>query len=152
MSILKINTALQIGKSAQEVYEALVNPKHMNHYFISESSGIMEEGKKLIWKFPEFKEEFEIHIIQLTPPSLIIFEWPSDVVPMLQVKIMLENLSDSATLVRITEGEVVQSDQGLQWLARNTEGWANFLACLKAYLEFGVNLRKGGFDFMKNIE
>jgi len=30
----------------------------------------------------------------------------------------------------------------------NTGGWANFLACLKAYLEYGINLRKDSFDFM----
>ncbi len=41
------------------------------------------------------------------------------------------------------------NEMGLQWFGGNTEGWANFLACLKAYLEFGINLRKGGFDFMK---
>lgn len=29
-----------------------------------------------------------------------------------------------------------------------SKGWANFLACLKAYLEYGINLRKGAFDFM----
>ena len=34
-------------------------------------------------------------------------------------------------------------------LMGQTEGWANFLACLKAYLEYGINLRKGAFDFMK---
>ncbi len=31
----------------------------------------------------------------------------------------------------------------------NTEGGANFLACLKAYLEHGIILRKGAFDFLK---
>ena len=31
----------------------------------------------------------------------------------------------------------------------NTEGWANFLACMKAYLEYGIQLRKGAFDFMR---
>jgi hypothetical protein len=36
-----------------------------------------------------------------------------------------------------------------KWLMGNTEGWANFLACLKAYLEYGINLRKGAFDFLK---
>ena len=29
-----------------------------------------------------------------------------------------------------------------------TAGRANFLACLKAYLEYGINLRKVAFDFM----
>lgn len=150
MSTLIISTALQIGKPAQEVYEALVNPKHMSHYFISESSGMMEVGEKITWKFPEFKEDFQIEIIQLIPNKLLRFEWPSTVTQILQVKIALEELSEKTTLVRITEGEVINNQQGLEWLARNTEGWANFLACLKAYLEFGINLRKGGFDFMKN--
>ena len=40
-------------------------------------------------------------------------------------------------------------EAGIKWLKGNTEGWANFLACLKAYLEYGINLRKGAFDFMK---
>lgn len=31
----------------------------------------------------------------------------------------------------------------------NTEGWANFLACMKAYLEYDIQLRKGAFDFMR---
>lgn len=150
MSTLIISTALQIGKPAQEVYEALVNPKHMIHYFISESSGMMEEGEKITWKFPEFKEDFQIEIIQLIPNKLLIFEWPSTATQILQVKIALEALSEKTTLVSITEGEAINNQQGLEWLARNTEGWANFLACLKAYLEFGINLRKGGFDFMKN--
>lgn len=32
---------------------------------------------------------------------------------------------------------------------RMEEGWANFLACLKASLDHGVNLRKGAFDYLK---
>jgi hypothetical protein len=39
-------------------------------------------------------------------------------------------------------------EKGIKWLQGNTAGWANFLACLKAYLEYGINLRKGAFDFM----
>ena len=38
-------------------------------------------------------------------------------------------------------------EAGLAWLKGNTEGWANFLACLKAYVEHGINLRKGAFDY-----
>jgi len=40
-------------------------------------------------------------------------------------------------------------EAGIKWLKSNTEGWANFLACLKAFLEYGINLRKGAFDFMR---
>lgn len=38
------------------------------------------------------------------------------------------------------------SENGICWLKSNTEGWANFLTCLKAYLEYGINLRQGAFD------
>jgi len=41
------------------------------------------------------------------------------------------------------------NENNLKWALGNTEGWANFLACMKAYLEYGINLRKGAFDFMK---
>jgi uncharacterized protein YndB with AHSA1/START domain len=54
-----------------------------------------------------------------------------------------------STLVTITEKSRKADEAGIKWLKGNTEGWANFLACLKAYLEYGINLRKGAFDFMK---
>lgn len=37
----------------------------------------------------------------------------------------------------------------IKWLSGNSFGWSNFLACLKAYLEYNINLRKGAFEFMK---
>ena len=43
---------------------------------------------------------------------------------------------------------VLSDSNSLKWLVGNTEGWANFLACLKAWMEYKVNLRKGAFDFM----
>ncbi|WP_257093346.1 hypothetical protein [Sphingobacterium sp. E70] len=39
-------------------------------------------------------------------------------------------------------------EEGILIMMRQTEGWANFLACMKAYLEYNINLRKGAFDFM----
>jgi len=63
---------------------------------------------------------------------------------------MLTPKDSNATLVTITEKSMDNDEAGIKWLKGNTEGWANFLACLKAYLEYGINLRKGAFDFMKN--
>lgn len=66
-----------------------------------------------------------------------------------RVEITLEALAGDFTLVRITEYEKNLDAEGVKWLIQQTEGWANFLACMKAYLEYGINLRKGAFDFMK---
>ena len=56
----------------------------------------------------------------------------------------------NSTIVTITEKGRNNDEAGIKWLKGNTEGWANFLACLKAYLEYGINLRKGAFDFMSD--
>lgn len=54
------------------------------------------------------------------------------------------------TVVRVKEGKFNPDEEGTKQAIGQTEGWANFLACLKAYLEYGVNLRQGAFDFMKH--
>ncbi|MCM8570910.1 SRPBCC domain-containing protein [Gramella jeungdoensis] len=149
MTQLEINTALQIHKPINEVFDAIIDPAKMSNYFISESSGKMIEGEKITWKFPEFDEKFPIEVIKISKPELIVFEWEGAPGKKLKVEMRLESKSENDTLLRITEGKMDTSDEGIRWLGRNSEGWANFLACLKAYLEFGINLRKGGYDFMK---
>jgi hypothetical protein len=59
---------------------------------------------------------------------------------------------DDATFVTVTEKNRDHNEAGIKWLKQNTEGWANFLACLKAYLEYGINLRKGAFDISQMPE
>lgn len=144
----QINTALQIQKPVQEVYDAIVDPSKMSVYFISKSTGPMEEGKTVWWEFPEFDGSSPVRIGKIKPNELITFSWGIGEKE-LDVEINLIPQNDESTLVRITEGEMENDEAGINWLKGNTEGWANFLACLKAYLEYGINLRKGAFDFMK---
>lgn len=149
MKMLEIKTALQIAKPKAEVYQAIIEPEHMKNYFIAKSSGMMEEGKTISWKFPEFDDYVPVTVLKLIPDELISFEWEGSKEKNLLVEINLTQVSKNNTLVKITEGKMEADEMGIQWFGGNTEGWANFLACLKAYLEYGINLRKGGFDFMK---
>ena len=61
----------------------------------------------------------------------------------------LTPVNSDVSIVTITEKYKNNNEAGINWLMRNTEGWANFLACLKAYIEYRINLRKGYFDFLK---
>ncbi|MET0392872.1 MAG: SRPBCC domain-containing protein, partial [Chitinophagaceae bacterium] len=108
--------------------------------------GRMEEGKQLIWRFPEYDMEFPVRTGKMVPDQLISFYWEIEGKELL-VEIKLAASGSNATVVRITEGSMENNEAGINWLRGNTEGWANFLACLKAWLEYGVHLRKGAFDF-----
>jgi len=148
MKKLEIKTAIQILKPAGEVYEAIVNPDHMRHYFIASSTGRMESGKVITWSFPEFDFEFPVQVEQTEAGSYVSFFWESDG-EQLFVEIILEGIEGNSTLVTVTEKSRDADDAGIAWLQGNTAGWANFLACLKAYLEYGINLRKGAFEYLK---
>ena len=146
LSPLQIKTALRITKPAADVFEAIVNPEKMSNYFISKSSGRMEAGKTVDWIFPEMEASFPVQVKTIEPDSRIQFNWNDFDGTETTVTITLKPASETGTLVEITEGERPASAEGIRWLKSNTEGWANFLACLKAYLEYGINLRKGAFD------
>tara|TARA_R110002051_G_scaffold325679_1_gene430144 strand:+ start:3681 stop:4121 length:441 start_codon:yes stop_codon:yes gene_type:complete len=142
---LESNAIIQIQKPVQEVYEGIINPEKMTQYFISESSGKMETGKELIWKFPEFDDRFPITEVLIETNQLISFVWDPETV----VRITLEKLEDNSTIVRVYEGKKDLTDDNLKWALENSGGWANFLACMKAYLEYVIQLRKGAYDFMR---
>ena len=108
----------------------------------------MEEGRQLIWRFPEFDMDVPIRVGTIERNKYISYYWDADGKELL-VEMTLTPKDGKATLVTITEKERDNDEAGIKWLKGNTEGWANFLACLKAYLEYGINLRKGAFDFLK---
>ena len=142
---LTAKASLQIQKPAAEVFEAIVNPEQLTNYFISESSGRMEAGKELTWEFGDFPGKFPVKIREAIADKSISFVWDPETV----VIITLEEQSDKSTVVNVTEGEKELSEENLNWLAGNSFGWGNFLDCMKAWLEYGIHLRKGAFDYRK---
>ena len=145
---LSIKAQIQISKLKAEVYEAIVDPAKMSNYFIAEGSGRMEAGIKLEWQFPEFDMKVPVRVGALLKDEYISFYWDDTDGKEMLVEISLLPIGNTTHVV-VTEKERDADEAGIGWLGRNTEGWANFLACLKAYLEYGINLRKGAFDFMR---
>lgn len=142
------HASIQIQRSVEEVFEGIVSPEKMTNYFISESSGRMETGATLQWKFPEFLDPFPVSSIHTVANQSVEFVWDEETV----VHITLEGQADDSTLVKVAEDGKEFNEENLNWVISNTEGWANFLACMKAYLEYGIQLRKGAFDYMKQAE
>ena len=142
---LTAKASLQIQKPVEEVFEAVAKPNHISKYFIAKSSGRMESDTTIYWEFGDFPGEFPVEVKDVRTPQAVRFVWDQDTV----VDIIFEAQDDQSTVVRVTEGEKELSEENLEWLIGNTFGWGNFLDCLKAYLEYGINLRKGAFNYLK---
>lgn len=107
----------------------------------------MEEGKELTWYFPEFTVAVPIRVGKVESNRLISYYWHGEDGTELFVEMTLTNQPDKSTVLTVVEKGRLNDEAGISWLKSNTEGWANFLACLKAYLEYGINLRKGAFEY-----
>ena len=145
---LEITAKMQIQKPVHEVFEGIVDPAKMSNYFIAGSTGRIEEGKNLIWHFPEFAIDVPVRVGKIETDKYISFHWDNSGQSLL-VEMALETKENDSTLVTVTEKSMPNDEAGLKWLQGNSFGWSNFLACLKAYLEYGINLRKGAFDYMR---
>ena len=144
---LEISCSLKIQKSAHEVFEAIVDPVKMSNYFIAKSTGRLEPGKTVTWQFPEFDLQFPVRVHETEPDNYISYSWNDfEDGTSTTVEITLKPVTADDTFITIIEKDRDNDERGIKWLKGNTQGWANFLACLKAYLEYGINLRKGAFD------
>ena len=145
MSENTIKAKVQMGilKPAGEIFEAIVNPDRMSQYFISSSTGKMEVGKTLTWTWTDFEGEHEVKVGKIEKDKTVSFEWNGSGVECVVV-ITLEPKGENKTLVKITESDWPADYKGANQCMGQVEGWTHFLCCLKAYLEYGINLRVGG--------
>src|SRR5690606_6932234 len=147
MEKLTANASIQIQKPVNEVFSSIVSADKMNRYFIESATGDLETGKTVQWKFPEFDDVFPVTGKEIKQNEYVSFKW--DGAPNMLVEIFLQPQTDHSTLVKVVEHEKEKTDAGIKQMMQQTEGWANFLSCLKANLEYNINLRKGAFDYMR---
>ena len=144
--MLTIKTGLNIQKPSQTVFEAIIDPAQMKNYFISKGSARLKAGATVDWEFPEMPGmSFPVEVDEVIPNEKISFRWKDEHGTETSVNFLL-SANGPSTRVDITEGSRRADEAGIKWYAQNTAGWMNFLDCLKAWLEYGINLRKGSFS------
>ena len=136
---LKFKVQAKIQKPVAEVFDGVYNPKKLSTYFTTGgASAPLDEGASVIWQFADYPGEIPVHVKQVVPNKLIAFEWGEQ-----RVEIAFEPLDDHSTLVTISEGTWPETQKGLDSSYGNCHGWTQMSCALKAYLEYGINLRKG---------
>jgi uncharacterized protein YndB with AHSA1/START domain len=145
MSENTVKAKVQMGilKPVQEVFDAIVDPEKMNKYFITTSTGRMESGKTITWTWDDFKAKIVIKVGKIEKDKVVSFEWSASGTERVVV-ITLEPKGKEKSIVKITEADFPVDYKGATQCMGQVEGWTHFLCCLKAYLEYGINLRVGG--------
>ena len=160
---LQFTVQTKVRKPVKEVFDAVYSPEKLSGYFASGGSdGPLDEGKTVLWTFsdnPGQEMKVPVKVQKMVKNKLIRFSWAASEgvydpktgsMPQpggydTSVEMTFEGLGENETLVKIAEGKWRSTDAGLQGSYGNCQGWMNMSCCLKAYLEHGIDLRKGSF-------
>lgn len=143
----KFEVFIIVQKPISEVFDAVYNPKKLSGYFVTAgASAPMTEGATLQWEFADFPGPFPVKVNQVQKNKQISFEWESpEGGKQNPVDFFFEELNAQETKVRVTEKGWAEDEKGMSAAFGNCMGWAQMLCAMKAYLEYGINLRKGAY-------
>ncbi|HEY1125904.1 MAG TPA: SRPBCC domain-containing protein [Sphingobium sp.] len=153
---LKFTVSIRIAKPVHEVFEAVADPAKLSAYFTTGGAqGRLESGERVMWDFHDFPGAFPVNVVEAIQDEKIVLRWPAhegqdegraeepyynDVV------FTFEPLDgNTRTLVSVSEGSWRETPAGLKGAFGNCFGWSQMVCALKAWLEYGINLREGAF-------
>lgn len=61
----QVITKFKIQKSANDVFNAIVDPNKIGHFWFSSSSERWEQGKTIILKYDEYEAEGAINVLEI---------------------------------------------------------------------------------------
>lgn len=126
----------------EEVFEAVFNPQKLAGYFTSVPGNFLEKGKTVTWDFQDVGAQVSLQITELKKNEKIIFEWNASGIPT-TVRMDFQLNGSKSTVVTVSEEKWKDDEGGILHAKQQTQGWTDFLCCLKAYLIAGIRLRQG---------
>jgi uncharacterized protein YndB with AHSA1/START domain len=139
----------RIAKPVEDVFEAVVDPGQLSHYFTTGgANGRLEPGATVAWDFHDFPGAFPVDVVEVEKNKRIVLRWAASDREgdgyKTTVTMSFDPLDDGRrTLVTITEAGWRETQSGLKASFGNCEGWTGMLAAMKVWLEHGINLREG---------
>jgi uncharacterized protein YndB with AHSA1/START domain len=147
---LRFTVQTKIQKPVAEVFDAVYNPKKLSGYFTNGgASAPLDEGTTVEWAFADNpgdeKLKFPVQVKRVKENELIELGWEGAKGLDTKVEMRFE-ASGNDTIVRISETGWRETQDDLDSSYLNCFGWGQMLCCLKAYVEYGIDLRKGAFE------
>lgn len=148
---LKFKIHTGIRKPVAEVFDAVYNPQKLSGYFTTGgASATLDEGTTVMWAFADLvgsdAAPFPVKVTKVVPNELIVLEWQGEPDrPDTVVEMTFKPIDDQSTVVSISESGWSETTRGLRHSYGNCYGWSQMSVCMKAYLEYGINLREGAY-------
>lgn len=136
----------RIAKPVRDVFDAVVNPGKLSAYFttVGGASAPLAAGTTVVWW-----GEVPVQVDEVSTDNRIVLRWDGPksadggALYKTRIEMKFEALDAGATLVSIAETGWHEDVRGQRASYLNCEGWSQMLCCLKAFLEYGINLREG---------
>lgn len=158
--MIEINTRMAISASAEEIFEAFVDPEKIGKFWFSKSSERWEKGKRIALSYEEFDATVQIQIVAIRKNSRIMLTWgPTSDERAVTIQITEQDQTSCVVEVKevgfqeyerlltdpmLAEVRTYEYEEIINNLMGGKGGWTFVLTCLKAYLENGVtSLRTG---------
>ena len=136
----------RIKKPVSEVFAAVIDSDRLCRYFTDKSSGPLAEGERIIWNWQDFGDH-PVTVTKVVEEQLIELcldagDWNKDE-ESYPVRVIFEfaSLDNGDTMLSISEAGWRADAAGLKASYENCGGWQHMAMCLKAYLEYGIDLR-----------
>jgi uncharacterized protein YndB with AHSA1/START domain len=134
----------RVRRPLGRVFRAVQDPKELSSYFTTGGAGgPLETGRTVTWDFADFPGAFPVEAKRVVRNKSILIAWGSATGGRNDVLFKFKRISPRSTEVRIRESGWPDTAKGRQAAYGNCMGWSQMLAALKAWCEYGVNLRKG---------
>ena len=138
----------KINKPAAVVFDAVVSSGTIIKYFVDATSQDLVEGEKVLWTWNEYGSN-EVTVKKIVANELIELgldseNWQKTQEDSYEVVVSLEfeALNEHSTMVSISESGWRHDTEGYKGSHDNCGGWQDMVLCLKAFLEYGIDLRK----------
>lgn len=138
---LQVKVEIKIAKPVHEVFESIVDPIKLSNYFTTTASGPLAVDSRVVWTWSDYHAKAIIQVASLKKGKYISFHWSVTGNPTL-VEIELLAIDSINTLVKVLEKGWESNEAGIYKFGQQTQGWTHMVTCMKAFLEYGINLRK----------
>ena len=135
-----------IRKPAKEVFEAFINPAITTRFWFTKSSGRVEEGKELEWKWEMYNYTAPVKVMGVEQNKKIVIEWGNRD-EATKVEWAFKGLDRGTFVSIVNSGFKGDTEKLIAQVRDSTEGFALVLAGAKAWLEHGIQLNLVGDRF-----